>query len=99
MAMASEQLHPVAIEPRSGYRLWVRFDDGAEGEIDLSQRAGRGVFSIWHDEGVFETATITQHRTIAWSEDAELCADAVYLQITGRKPEEIMPGLQALADA
>ncbi len=97
--MSSDQLRPVAVEARSGYRLWVRFDDGVEGEIDLSQRAGRGVFSIWDDQGVFESAVITPHRTIAWSGDAELCADALYLQITGRAPEEIMPGLQALADA
>lgn len=97
--MSSDQLHPVAIEARSGYRLWVRFSDGVDGEIDLSQRVGRGVFSIWDDESVFESAVITSHRTIGWSGDAELCADAVYLQITGHAPEEIMPGLQALADA
>ncbi len=38
--MSAEQLHPVAIEARNGYRLWVRFDDGAEREMDLSRRAG-----------------------------------------------------------
>ena len=97
--MSDDQLHPIAIEARSGYRLWVRFDDGVEGEIDLSDRAGRGVFSIWNEPGVFESASITPHRTIGWSDDAELCADAVYLEITGREPEEILPGLRALADA
>ena len=97
--MSSEQLHPVGIETRSGYRLWVRFDDGTEGEIDLSSRAGRGVFAIWDEPGVFESAAISPHRTIWWSPDAELCADAVYLEITGRDPQEVMPGLQALADA
>ncbi len=94
-----EQLHPVAIEIRPDYRLWVRFDDGVEGEIDLSQRVGRGVFKIWNDMSAFESASISPHRTIRWSEDVELCADAVYLEITGRTPEEIMPGLRALADA
>ena len=97
--MSSEQSQPVAIEVRGGYRLWVRFVDGVEGEIDLSQRVGRGVFSIWDDEGVFESAVITPHRTIGWSEDAEFCADAVYLDITGHAPEEIVPGVQALAGA
>ena len=97
--MSDDQLHPVSLEARSGYRLWVRFDDGVEGEIDLSRRAGRGVFAIWNEQGVFESASITPHRTIRWSDDAELCADAVYLEITGRDPEEILPGLRALAGA
>ena len=97
--MSIEQLRPVAIEARSDYRLWVRFDDGAEGEIDLSGRVGRGVFKIWGEPGVFESAAISPHRTIRWSEDAELCADAVYLEITGRDPEEVLPGLRAVADA
>ncbi|WP_420444575.1 DUF2442 domain-containing protein [Candidatus Poriferisodalis sp.] len=92
--MSAEQLHPVAIEARNGYRLWVRFDDGAEGEIDLSERAGRGVFKIWNQRGVFESATISPHRTIRWSGDAELCADALYAEVTGCAPEEIMPGLR-----
>lgn len=97
--MSSNQLHPVAIEPRSGYRLWVRFDDGAEGEIDLSSRAGHGVFKIWDEAGAFESAAISPHRTICWSQDAELCTDAVYLEITALDPQEIMPGLRTLADA
>ena len=48
---------------------------------------------------MFESVSITPHRTIRWSDDAELCADAIYLKITGREPEEILPGLRALADA
>ena len=37
----------VAAEPRAHYRLWVRFEDGLEGEADLSDVAGRGVFQRW----------------------------------------------------
>ena len=97
--MASEQLRPLQVEAREGFRLWVRFDDGVEGEVDLSLRAGRGVFKAWDDPGVFEAVSITPHRTLRWTEDAEVCADAVYLEITGRDVEEIMPGLSAYADA
>lgn len=96
--MPVEQLCPTEIWPRGDFRLWVRFNDGSEGEIDLSARAGRGVFKIWDEPGVFESAAISPHRTIRWSDDAELCADTVYLEITGRAAEEIMPGLRALAD-
>ncbi|MDE0269386.1 MAG: DUF2442 domain-containing protein [Acidimicrobiaceae bacterium] len=97
--MISEQIRPVEVEARDNYRLWVRFDDGAEGEIDLSHRAGRGVFKIWDTPGVFERVSITSSRSIRWTEDAELCCDAVYLDITDRAPEEVMPGLRSYADA
>jgi len=97
--MDSGQLCPVAVEARASYRLWVRFNDGAEGEIDLSARAGRGVFKVWEEPGVFESVSITPNRAIRWTDDAELCADAVYLELTDKKPEEIMPGLRAYSDA
>ncbi|MBI4502972.1 MAG: DUF2442 domain-containing protein [Gemmatimonadetes bacterium] len=38
-----------AIEPRANFRIWVRFQDGTEGEVDLSDIAGRGVFKHWVD--------------------------------------------------
>ena len=34
----------VAAEARPEYRLRVRFSDGVEGEVDLSDVAGKGVF-------------------------------------------------------
>ena len=95
--MGSEQIRPVEVEARDHYRLRVRFDDGVEGEIDLSRRAGRGVFKVWDIPGVFERVSITSSRSIRWTEDAELCCDAVYLEITGRAPEEVMPSLSVYA--
>lgn len=97
--MESEQLRPVAAEPRGGLRLWVRCNDGVEGKIDLSARAGRGVFKVWDEPGVFESMKIMANRAISWTEDAELCADAIYLELTDKKPEKIMPGLRAYSDA
>jgi hypothetical protein len=37
----------VQIEARENFRLYVRFDDGVQGEADLSDVAGRGVFRRW----------------------------------------------------
>jgi hypothetical protein len=36
----------IRVEPRGGYRIWLQFQDGMEGEIDLELRLTfRGVFS------------------------------------------------------
>jgi hypothetical protein len=34
----------VACAPKPNYRVWIRFDDGIEGEVDLSYLVGQGVF-------------------------------------------------------
>jgi len=32
-----------------------------------------------------------RHGSLAWSDDIELCADSIYLELTGRKPEDLFP--------
>ncbi len=86
---------PIRVEPREGYRIYVEYDDGACGEVDFSHKVGRGVFKIWDEPGVFEQVYITEDRAIGWSDDLEVCPDAVYFRLTGKTPEEMMPGLRA----
>ncbi|MEX0774233.1 MAG: DUF2442 domain-containing protein [Phycisphaeraceae bacterium] len=82
-----------SVQPKSGFRLHVRFSDGVEGDIDLSHLAGRGVFQLWDQPGRFEQVRATDHGSLAWSEDVEICADAVYLELTGKQARDIFPGL------
>ena len=86
---------PIAARPLPGYRLWIRYYDGAEGEVDLSGLAGRGVFRAWEQPGVFESVTIGEHGAIVWSGDLDLCPDALYMELTGKKPEEVFPGFRS----
>ena len=87
------------VEAREGYRIYVEYDDGACGEVDYSHKVGRGVFKVWDEPGVFERVYITPFRAIGWSDELDLCSDAVYFRLTGKTPEEMMPGLRAQADA
>lgn len=93
----SELVQPTAVEPRDGYRIWIRYSDGPEGEIDLSHLAGRGVFAVWDDRSYFEKVHVTEHRSIAWDDQIELCPDALYMQLTGMTVEELMPGARSVA--
>ena len=81
-------LKPVAVEPREGFRIWVRYEDGAEGEIDLSDVAGKGVFKAWEDREYFEGVHVSPHRSIAWDNELELCPDALYMDLTGMSWDE-----------
>ncbi len=72
-----------------GYKLWVKYSDGVEGEADLSHLAGKGVFAVWNDYGAFQKVYIGEHGEIAWNEEIDLCPDSLYMKITGRTPEEL----------
>lgn len=82
-------IRPILVRPLPNYRVCLEFSDGARGNVDLSDLAGKGVFEIWNDYALFEKVHIGDHREIKWSDDIELCADALYLRLTGKTPEEL----------
>lgn len=87
---------PVQVRALKGFRLWLRYDDGTEGEVDLSEFAGRGVFRPWDDYRTFEDVRLGDHGRISWGKDVDMCPDALYLRLTGRKPEEVFRNLSEM---
>ena len=84
----------VQANPLDGFRLWLKYADGIEGTVDLSDLAGRGVFEVWSERKVFEAVTVNESGAIVWPGDIDLCPDALYLRLTGRPAEEIFPRLK-----
>ncbi|MDR2204828.1 MAG: DUF2442 domain-containing protein [Flavobacteriaceae bacterium] len=80
----------------SGYRLWVEFDDGVDGVIDLHEWKGKGVFEAWNDERNFQSFKITDHKKIEWSEDIDMDPDAFYLQLINKTFQEYADNQQFL---
>lgn len=87
---------PVEVEPLDNYRVWVKYSDGVEGVADLSDFAGTGVFALWNDNRVFQKVHIGLGGGIAWSDQVDMCPDAIYLKITGKSPEDVFPKLREL---
>ena len=44
----------------------------------------------------FETVHVSPHGSIAWDEDIELCPDSIYLELTGKKPEDLFTRVAAV---
>ena len=84
---------PVEIKALSGYRLCVRYTDSVAGEVNLSDLVGRGVFAAWNDPRVFGQVSIGPSGEIRWSDQIDMCSDAIYMQISGKTPDEVFPRL------
>jgi hypothetical protein len=81
------------VEALESFRLRLCFDDGTAGIADLSHLAGRGVFEAWLHSGFFERVSVTPSGALEWPGEIDLCPDALYLQVTGKRPEEVFPTL------
>ena len=87
-------IQPVSVQPRSGYRIWIEFSNGVAGEIDLSDLAGQGVFQAWNDLGYFGKVYIAPTGAIAWGDEIDLCPESLYIDLTGKSVEEVLPGVR-----
>ena len=76
----------VQAKPLEGYRIWICFADGLEGEIDLSDLVGKGVFAAWIDPAEFKKVHIdSETHTVAWPGGIDLAPDALYHDLTAHR--------------
>jgi hypothetical protein len=81
-------------DPLPDYKLRLRYTDGTAGEVDLSRLVGKGVFQLWADPEAFGRVSIGSGGELRWSDEVDLCADALYMELTGKRPEEVFPSLR-----
>ncbi len=80
--------------PLDGYKIWLKFDDGVTGEVDLSHLTGKGVFVFWNAYENFKKVKVENSRSLVWADEIDIDADSLYLKLTGKKPEELFPALK-----
>ncbi|MEK7241405.1 MAG: DUF2442 domain-containing protein [Planctomycetota bacterium] len=77
--------HIVKVKPLAHFKVWLKFSDGVEGTVDLSELAGKGVFEAWNEPKVFDSIFIDPvSHTIAWPGGIDLCPDSLYAEVSGR---------------
>ena len=75
----------VEARPLGGHRLYLRFEDGVAGELDLAEFLEfRGVFEELRDPAAFaRVRVVPEWGTIAWPNGADLDPDVLYSRVTG----------------
>jgi hypothetical protein len=81
--------HPERVVALPGYKLEISYPDGVSGIIDLSNSVGRGVFAPLKNESFFSKVHVGEFGQIAWTNEIEICADAAFLEITGKYSRQL----------
>jgi hypothetical protein len=80
---------PIEVKPLDNYKIFVKFEDGVNGEADLSGLKGKGVFEFWNEPGRFEEVYIDKETgAIAWNKNVEIDVNNIYLTIIGKSFDE-----------
>jgi hypothetical protein len=75
---------PQVIEARhvKDYRVWMKFQDGTEGEIDLKNELWGEVFEALKDISFFQTLKVDPElHTIVWPNGADLAPEFLYQRL------------------
>lgn len=71
-----------------GYTLHIKFQDGLEGDIDLSDLVSGGIFKVLQNKELFSKAYSNGY-SLAWSEELEIDADTLYFDIKGEEMSQL----------
>jgi hypothetical protein len=61
-----------------------------EGEADFSGKPHTGVFAFWKNYDNFRKARVGDCGELLWNDQLDFCPDALWLQVTGQKPEALL---------
>lgn len=69
----------VEVRPLEGYKLWLRFQDGLSGTVDLSTELWGPMFEPLKDVALFAQAAIhPELETVTWPNGADLAPEFLY---------------------
>lgn len=76
----------VDVRPLGGYRVFIKFEDGVQGEVDLAEVIRLdGVFAPLRDPARFaEVRVHPELGTLCWPNGADLDPDVLYSKISGK---------------
>jgi len=78
----------LAVKPLEGFKLFLSYNDGVEGMVDLSHLKGKGVFLWWEKEDNFSKVFIDKWGAIVWNDELDIDSLSCYLKLTNQTFEQ-----------
>lgn len=80
----------VQVDPLPDYRLRVRFDNGFEGIVDLSNDLWGEMAAPLKDVAFFSQVFI-EYGAVTWPNEYDMCPDALYHRLSGEPLPFVTP--------
>jgi hypothetical protein len=79
----------------SGYRIWVEFNDGAAGLVDLSDVLWGPMFEPLKDVERFQQFVVSDVRhTLVWNNDADLAPECLREKLANQPVQSLSSSVQ-----
>ena len=69
--------HIIEAEYRNEYKIWVKFSDGAEGEVDLTNELDGTIFAPLQNTDFFKQFSLEGH-TLTWPNGADFAPEFIH---------------------
>lgn len=87
VAVAYKVVPVIDVRPAGDWRIWVKFEDGVQGEVDISSLRGKPRFLPLEDEAFFNRVHVhPDEKVVSWGADMEIGPVGMY-DMLARKPE------------
>ncbi len=73
----------VSVEPRDSRKIFLKYDDGVEGQVDLTKTIERNVFDDLNDLKEFSKIYFNENTDeLCWPCGVRMCTNALYRQVS-----------------
>ncbi len=76
-------VHVAEARHLGAHRVWLRFDDGVAGELDLAAELDGEVFEPLRDAAYFAQFRIDEGRTLSWPNGADFAPEFLHDLVVG----------------
>lgn len=77
----------IDVRPAGDWRIWVKFEDGVQGEVDISSLRGKPRFLPLEDGAFFNRVHVhPDERVVSWGDDMEIGPVGMY-DMLAHKPQ------------
>lgn len=88
----------IEVKGMPDFKLFLKYENGKEGVVDLSYIERRGIFDIWNEPGKFQSVYMnTEVNAPAWSDELDLDPFNLYLKLIGKTFEEYQKEKQTVS--
>lgn len=72
------------------YKLYLKYEDGFEGILDLSDLVGKGVFEKFNDLMYFKNVKVGDFGEPNWNDELDIDPTSAYIDIKGISYEQYL---------